>query len=54
MILCKNPLLKITMMIMMILFIFVFITDWRTWIGNITFVERIRLKRIRKNKKEEI
>lgn len=52
MILCKNPLLKITMMIMMILFTFVFVTEWRTWIGNITFAERRRLKRIRKNKEE--
>ena len=48
MILCNNPLSKIVVILLTIAFIFVFITEWRTWIGNITFAERRRLKRIRK------
>ena len=48
MILCNNPLLKIVTILTIVLFTFVFVTEWRTWIGNITFAERRRLKRIRK------
>lgn len=44
----KNPLLKIVIILTIVLFTFVFVTEWRTWIGNITFAERRRLKRIRK------
>lgn len=46
----KNPLLKIVTILTIILFTFVFVTEWRTWIDTITFAERRRLKRIRKNK----
>lgn len=50
MILCKNPLSKIVVILLTITFIFVFITEWRTWIDTIPIVGKIRLKRIRKNK----
>lgn len=46
----KNPLLKIVTILTIILFAFVFVTEWRTWIYTITFAERRRLKRIHKNK----
>jgi uncharacterized membrane protein len=46
----NNPLSKIVMILITILFIFVFITEWRTWIDTIPIVGKIRLKRIRKNK----
>jgi hypothetical protein len=46
----NNPLSKIVIMLTTILFIFVFITEWRTWIDTIRIVGKIRLKRIRKNK----
>ena len=46
----NNPLSKIVMISTFILFIFVFITEWRTWIDAIPIVRKIRLKRIRKNK----
>lgn len=45
----NNPLSKIVVISTFILFIFVFITEWRTWIDTITFKERRRLKRIRKD-----
>ena len=48
----KNPLLKIVTILTIILFTFVFVTDWRTWIDAIPIVRKIRLKRIRKNKEE--
>ena len=48
----KNPLLKIVTISTIILFTFVFVTEWRTWIDKITFAERRILKRIRKNKEE--
>ena len=48
----KNPLLKIVAILIIILFTFVFVTEWRTWIDTITFAERRRLKRIHKNKEE--
>lgn len=46
----NNPLSKIVVVSTFILFIFVFITEWRTWIDTIPIVRKIRLKRIRKNK----
>lgn len=45
----NNPLSKIVVILMFILFIFVFITEWRTWIDTIPIVGKIRLKRIRKD-----
>lgn len=45
----NNPLSKIVVILIFILFIFVFITEWRTWIDTIPIVGKIRLKRIRKD-----
>lgn len=45
----NNPLSKIVVISTFILFIFVFITEWRTWIDTIPIVGKIRLKRIRKD-----
>lgn len=50
MLIVNNPLSKIVVILITISFIFVFITEWRTWIDAIPIVGKIRLKRIRKNK----
>lgn len=50
MLIVNNPLSKIVVILITISFIFVFITEWRTWIDTIPIVGKIRLKRIRKNK----
>lgn len=43
-----NPLSRFVTISMTLLFIIIFISEWRTWIGTFTFAEQKRLKRIRK------
>lgn len=45
----KNPLSIFIMIGVIITFTITFLTEWRTWIDIITFKERRRLKRIRKD-----
>lgn len=55
MFLCRNPLSRLVMTLVTLLFIVVFITEWKTWINTFTFTEKRRLKKIRKDiEKREI
>ena len=55
MFLCRNPLSRLVMALITLLFITVFITEWKTWINTFTFTEKRRLKKIRKDiEKREI
>lgn len=55
MFLCRNPLSRLVMTLITLLFITVFITEWKTWINTFTFTEKRRLKKIRKDiEKREI
>ena len=45
----KNLLSRFIMIGAIITFTITFLTEWRTWIDIITFKERRRLKRIRKD-----
>ena len=55
MFLCRNPLSRLVMTLITLLFITVFITEWKTWINTFTFTEKRRLKKIRKGiEKREI
>lgn len=43
-----NPLARFVILSTVILFILVFISEWKTWIDVIMFTEQKRIKRIRK------